>query len=305
VVAPSTIDFFTSLDLAASIDPIIVSADPQIQRTSTRAFTIRDATPDDFFVVDTARRRIGIEGIDGQGVFEPKFVFHSEYQSTRPIWVIDSYGFSHENFEISARKAEGTKAAPTALINDENMFGLSACGYDGVAFSEPQAIIFFESAGAWTATSHGTRQVFKTTPQGSTTMAEVLVLGDDGCVVVTGSVDGLLGGVAGEKFRCNAASRFNGNMDLQGDFVMAPVLDNDWEIGTDTRRFERVRAVTIMSGDLVFENGWRFTEDYEDDGIMLLDRMGREIFAARRSGLYFMGRKVAEAEAGALAPMSA
>jgi len=288
----SIVDQVTSLDLAASVDPIIVSADPQIRRTSTRAFTVRDATPDDFLVVDTTNRRLGIEGIDAQGIFAPGFPLHAEYQGTGPLWIIDHYGTSGENFEFVGRKSEGTKAAPTALVDDDDMWEFSARGYDGVAFSGQQAAILFEAAGAWTAANHGTRQVLKTTPNGSTTQVEVLVLGDDGCVIVTGSTNGLIGAVAGEDFRCNAASRFNGNIALQGDFTMAPVVDNDWSLGTAALRLTLVRAVTITAGDLSFENGWRFTEDYEDDGMVLKNRMGREMFAVRESGLYIMGKRV-------------
>lgn len=292
----SVVDVIPSLDLSAAVDPVIVSANPEIRRTSTRAFLVRDATPDDFLIVDTTNRRLGVEGIDGQGsAFAPGFPLHAEYQSMTPIWVVDLYGTSSENFEFVGRKAEGTKAAPTALVDDDDMWEFSARGHDGVAFSDQQAVLLFEAAGAWTAASHGTRQVFKTTPQGSTVQVEVLVLGDDGCVIVTGSTNGLVGAVAGEDFRCNAASRFNGNMDLQGDFVMAPVLDNDWEIGTDARRFERVRAVSIVSGDLGFENGWKVVEDYEDEGLVFKDTFGREVFAVRKSGLYFMGKRIAGA----------
>lgn len=298
MTSPSPVSIVTSLDLAASVDPIIVSANPEIRRTSTRAFTVRDATPTDVFVVDASNKRIGIDGIAGVGVFAPGFPLHAEYQSMTPIWIVDLYGTSAENFEFVGRKAEGTKAAPTALVDDDDMWEFSARGHDGVAFSDQQAVLLFEAAGAWTAASHGTRQVFKTTPQGSTVQVETLVLADDGCIIVTGSVNGLVGAVSGEDFRCNAGSRFNGNMDLQGDFVMAPVLDNDWELGTDARRLERVRAVSIVSGDLGFENGWVVKEDYEDEGLSFQDAFGREVFAVRKSGLYFMGKRIAGAGKG-------
>lgn len=288
----STVDQVTSLDLAASVDPVIVSADPQIRRTSTRALTVRDATPDDFLIVDTTNRFIGIEGIDGQGIFAPSVSLHAEYQGATMFWFVDLYGTSADNFEFAGRKAEGTKAAPTALVDDDDMWEFSARGYDGVGFSGQQAVILFEAAGAWTGISHGTRQVFKTTPSGSTTQVEVLVLGDDGCVIVTDSVNGLVGAVAGEAFRCNGASRFNGSMAMSGDFTFAPTVDDDGSVGTAALRFTLVRAVTITAGDLTFENGWRFTEDYDDDGMILKNRMGREMFAVRESGLYIMGKKV-------------
>jgi hypothetical protein len=161
-----------------------------------------------------------------------------------------------------------------------------------VGFSGMAAAVLIESAGAWTGISHGTREVHKTTEQGSTTLVEVLVLGDDGCVIVTGQTNGLIGAVAGEFLRVNGGSRFNGNMAMSGNFTFAPTVDDDGSVGTAALRFTLVRAVTITAGDLTFENGWRFTEDYKDDGMILKNRMGREMFAVRESGLYIMGKKV-------------
>lgn len=288
----SPVSIIPSLDLSAQVDPVIVSVDPVIRRASTRALTIQEALASDFFVLDTTNRRVGIELIDGE-TFAPAFSLHSESQGTGPIWMVDHYGSSAENFEFAGRKSEGTKAAPTALVDDDDMWEFSARGYDGVAFSGQQAAILFEAAGAWTATSHGTRQVLKTTEAGTTTLVEVLVLGDDGCVVVTGQVNGLIGAVAGEFFRCNGASRFNGNMAFSGDFDVFPVTDDDGRVGTPTNRWTLIRGVTITAGDLAFENGWRVTEDYDDEGLIFQDRLGKEIFAVRKSGLYFGGKKIA------------
>lgn len=291
----STLDLVASLDTAASVDPVIVSADPVIRRSSARAFTVEPAALSDFMVVDTASRRFGLENIPGQ-TFVPAFSLHSEFQlpgsGTTPAWVIDVYGSSPENFEFAGRKAEGTKAAPTALSDDSDMWEFSARGYDGTSFSGQQAAILFEAAGAWSGISRGTRQVYKNTEQGSTALVEVLVLGDDGCLVVTGQTNGLIGAVAGEFLRVEGGSRLNGNIDLPGNFEMKPTVDNNWSLGTGALRLALVRAVTITAGDLTFENGWRFTEDYEDDGMALKDRRGREMFAIRQSGLYIMGKRV-------------
>lgn len=428
-------------DVTLSVDPIATSQNPEIRRSNSRAFTVRDSTPDDFFILDTINRRVGIEGIDGQGTFTPGFPLHAEYQSVSPLFMIDVYGASFDNFEFCGRKAEGTKAAPLPLVDDDDMWEFSARGYDGVAFSDQQAAILFEAAGAWSALSHGTRQVFKTTPQGSTTQFEVLVLGDDGCVVVTGQTNGLVGAVAGERLRVEGAIRQNvssatafrlldgsgndrvvyktaapaffgfsnapgtftpsffmhgesegpdpvgffidtygagntgqmqwrkargtkaaptallagdlmgvwgvrghdgggfsgasdasmrmtanqnfapgshgtrisfnttadgsassserwrieaaGNWRMMGNLDILPDVDNQGRVGTPANRFSLVRAVTITAGDLAFENGWRVTEDYEDEGLRFVDRIGREIFAVRKSGVYFMGKRIA------------
>ena len=59
-------------------------------------------------------------------------------------------------------------------------------------------------------------------------------------------------------------------LDVVGDGVIyiLPTADNKGSVGTDTRRWAMVRAVLVVSGDFVFENGWRLTE--WGDGIALL-----------------------------------
>ena len=49
-----------------------------------------------------------------------------------------------------------------------------------------------------------------------------------------------------------------GNCRFDGDLL--PEADNMHNVGTASRRWALVRAVTITSGDFVFENGWRLTE---------------------------------------------
>lgn len=44
-----------------------------------------------------------------------------------------------------------------------------------------------------------------------------------------------------------------------GDAII-PSADNQGNVGSATRRFALVRAVTVTSGDLCFENGWKLTE---------------------------------------------
>jgi len=45
-----------------------------------------------------------------------------------------------------------------------------------------------------------------------------------------------------------------GNLTMNGDFDIVPSVDDDGEVGTDALRFTRVRAVTIVSGDVELKN---------------------------------------------------
>ena len=55
-----------------------------------------------------------------------------------------------------------------------------------------------------------------------------------------------------------------------------PAFDNSYNCGNDTYRWKLVRAKTVTSGDLVFENGYRFTED-KHSGILLFNKKGERI----------------------------
>jgi len=55
-----------------------------------------------------------------------------------------------------------------------------------------------------------------------------------------------------------------------------PEDDNMYNCGVDGKRWKLVRAKTVTSGDLVFENGYRFTED-KHSGILLFNQKGERI----------------------------
>jgi hypothetical protein len=84
----------------------------------------------------------------------------------------------------------------------------------------------------------------------------------------------------------------DGTLTLQRSAVIQPGSDAAGSVGTAIRRFSLVRAVTVTSGDLAFENGWRFTEDWERGGLRLLDSLGSEILSIREDGVFFKGRRL-------------
>lgn len=64
------------------------------------------------------------------------------------------------------------------------------------------------------------------------------------------------------------AVTLGGNVTV-GDITILPSADNQGQIGSDAYRFNLVRAQTVSSGDLQFDNGWRLTED-DDYGVCLI-----------------------------------
>jgi hypothetical protein len=74
-----------------------------------------------------------------------------------------------------------------------------------------------------------------------------------------------------------------------------PGADAVGDIGNATNRWSLVRAVTITPGDLVFENGWRITEEGQD-GLKILDPEGREVLSLTRNALCHHGQGPAATE---------
>jgi hypothetical protein len=269
---PSTVDQVTSLDLAASVDPIIVSADPVIRRASANAFRIQNTTPIDILTVSTLVPRVtfknfsnAVEAIGGSRV-------HTAMNGEN-LFVVDVY----DNVQVPTfivRKARGTRGAPSSLLSGDNIGSFSFRGYGATAFSSGSRIrIVGIAAENWTDVAQGTNLDIQVTPPGGTATAT------------------------------KWSFRGNGDLRMDGNFNLIPLTDNNGSVGTATNRFTLVRAVTITAGDLTFENGWRFTEDYLHDGMILKDKLGHEIFAVRKDGLYYKGKRIVGDGKGQINPI--
>ena len=80
------------------------------------------------------------------------------------------------------RRADGTEATPTNLKNDMYLGGLSFRGYTGSAFTGSKGFMAFRAAEDWTPTANGTDFEISTTPIGTTTLLQRLVVLDSGNV---------------------------------------------------------------------------------------------------------------------------
>lgn len=85
-------------------------------------------------------------------------------------------------------RSNGTKAAPTTLIVDNEINTLNAFGYDSVGIVGPAASMRMFSGGTWSGTSHPTYMDFATTPVSSTTMTSRMRIETDGSITLNGAV---------------------------------------------------------------------------------------------------------------------
>ena len=164
------------------------------------------------------------------------------------------YSYSSGNFPFfSGRRARGTLASPSPVQANDLLMRYGGAGFGATAFpAGNRATLEFYAAENWTDTAQGTYVTIGTTAAGSTTLAERLRVTASGNVV--------------------------------------PPSDNTGSIGTASKRWALVRAVTITPGDLVFENSFRVTED-EKIGLAFKNDAGEKIASLDREGnLHIRGK---------------
>jgi hypothetical protein len=210
------------------------------------------------FVVDTQNRRIGYNQIGD--TFVPARLFHMRQEGPDPFLRMESYsGFGAADWMIEALRARGTLVSPAALADDDDIFGILGQGHDGVAFSGIRGEFLCEAAGAWTPTSHGTRWVVKTNPQGSIVgPVNRLVITDSGAVVVgTSQVP-----IGTEKLLVQ-----NGGARLVPGSVGDPAL----QVGEATTGLFR-QAAGVLSAAIAGNEGARIAEPADGNTALLIRR---------------------------------
>ena len=97
-------------------------------------------------------------------------VIGQDGQGAEVCW--DTFGTTGATF--TGRAASGTNASKSALTAGHGMFSIRALGYGATGYSSSaRAQIYLQAGQNWTDTAQGTFIAFFTTPNGSTTQAEV------------------------------------------------------------------------------------------------------------------------------------
>jgi len=164
------------------------------------------------------------------------------------------YSYSSGNFPFfSGRRARGTIASPSAVQANDLLMRYGGAGYGATSFpAGNRATLEFYAAENWTDTAQGTYVTIGTTATGSTATTERLRVTGDGNVV--------------------------------------PPSDNTGSIGTASKRWALVRAVTITPGDLIFENGVKATE--EGDGLAFVNPKGKKVAVLDSEGNFHIKGKI-------------
>jgi len=109
----------------------------------------------------------------GFGTVTPAFNLNFVSQVDPAAIAIDGYGAVGINF--IGRRAEGTLAAPKAILNGDNIMAMQGRGYGATGFStSSRAYMKFFAAENWTDAAQGTYISLATTPTGTAAAAERL-----------------------------------------------------------------------------------------------------------------------------------
>jgi len=146
-----------------------------------------DAQPLVIRTNNTERMRVTASGDVGIGTTTPLEAVEVVREGVSPAYVSTSYANANFAGAFVGRRARGTISAPAAVQSGDALVFVGARGYDGTAFtSASRAFIRMDASENWTATAQGTRIVFATTANGSTSTAERVVIQSSGDVEVKG-----------------------------------------------------------------------------------------------------------------------
>ena len=126
----------------------------------------------------------------------------------------DVFGGSSVNAGLKINRYRGQFGNREHLYSGDILNGLYGYGYGLTALqTTPGVTIKLKANQDWTASAQGTKIVFETTPDGSTTPAEVFSIDDDGNVsvggalAVSGATTGIIKNTPSDIFDCSYSSK--------------------------------------------------------------------------------------------------
>jgi hypothetical protein len=169
-------------------------------------------------------------------------------QATTFLQVVNTADGANTRAEIDAfggipiltwRRADGTRAAPTAVQSGDELGTFNAWGYGATSYGTTGTVRMSVFANEnWSDTAHGSRMTFSATPNGSTTLTDYFTLYGAGHIAVSGTAPALTS--------CGTTPAIAGN-DIAGEVTMgtgsptgcvitfntayaaAPICSVDWQ----------------------------------------------------------------------------
>lgn len=97
--------------------------------------------------------------------------------------LVDTYNSTNVfGSSYRGRRARGTLTNPSGVFKDDVFLQLVGDGFNGTGFSNAKVSLVFFAAENWATSNNGTYMAFRTTPTGSTAVAERVRITDEGRV---------------------------------------------------------------------------------------------------------------------------
>lgn len=118
----------------------------------------------------------------GIGTTNPVHKLHIVDETANPIGIFE-YNDGAGGVNLRSYRARGTASAPASLQLNDQLLLLSSFGYDGSSFQNRAQISMLASEN-WSSTATGTRILFGTTANGTTTFAERMRIEHNGNIAI-------------------------------------------------------------------------------------------------------------------------
>jgi len=132
--------------------------------------------------------RVDANGNVGIGTLNPTEAVDVERTAAASRFQLTSYtDTGNEAAQFIQRRTRGTADVPTAIMSGDNLGLFSFRGYNGSGITGTKAGITVKATENWTPTANGTRLLFQTTANGTTSLNTVMEITQDGMVKINGS----------------------------------------------------------------------------------------------------------------------
>jgi hypothetical protein len=128
------------------------------------------------------------DGNIGVGTLTPVEAVDVVRSATASRFQLTSFSsVGNEAAQFVQRRARGTSGSPAALLSGDALGTYSYRGHTGTTFTGSKAIISAKATENWSPSANGTRLIFGTTQNGTTTHKVVMEITHDGKVKINGS----------------------------------------------------------------------------------------------------------------------
>lgn len=152
--------------------------------------TVNDANSASDSYIEVKRTGITVDSVEfpngnvGMGIIDPIDMLQVEGEGARADINFAKFGGS---IDLHLKTASGTQASPTATGTGADIARITSFSHDGTSFGTSSGQIKFMTTEAQTSTNRGGHMIFRTIPNGSTTLSDRMTIDQNGFVGIGAS----------------------------------------------------------------------------------------------------------------------